>query len=224
MEELKEKRDNIRQAMEYAVPQGAYSRAEDLLDIYYEDSIGLNVMYEFYSTLPEAKEDWIREILVVAREGGIFLLSAMTGNEKGYLYLVSREGIEFQGRLTDGFLSTELIDYFHYENEEAFAEACLRPDAMEAYQPLQVDDDICPACHALTGEIHELGCPVEVCPWCGGQLVHCDCRFEKMEVEAITSEKDLVRLEALLEERGRIAYSPEQRPSFADEGPGVVFD
>jgi hypothetical protein len=65
---------------------------------------------------------------------------------------------------------------------------------------------------------------VEICPWCGGQLVHCDCRFEKLGLDALTTEAELTQFEVLLEERGRIPYSPEQRPAFADEGPGVFLD
>jgi hypothetical protein len=63
---------------------------------------------------------------------------------------------------------------------------------------------------------------VEICPWCGGQLIGCHCRFEQLETDEIADEQDLVRLEELLEQKGRIVYSPEQRPYFADEGPGIV--
>ena len=45
-----------------------------------------------------------------------------------------------------------------------------------------------------------------------------------MGLDSLTSEAELDQFEALLEERGRIPFSPEQRPNFADDGPGVVFD
>jgi hypothetical protein len=38
------------------------------------------------------------------------------------------------------------------------------------------DSDECPECGAATGELHELGCDVEQCPYCGGQFISCDCR------------------------------------------------
>jgi hypothetical protein len=38
------------------------------------------------------------------------------------------------------------------------------------------DSDECPECGAPTGELHELGCDVEQCPYCGGQFISCDCR------------------------------------------------
>jgi hypothetical protein len=34
----------------------------------------------------------------------------------------------------------------------------------------------CPACGAKAGDYHVLGCDVEQCPYCGGQLISCDCR------------------------------------------------
>ena len=83
---------------------------------------------------------------------------------------------------------------------------------------------VCVDLHAVAGEVHELGCPVEICPWCGGQLIHCDCRFERLGLDAITSEEELLQFEAMLEEQGRIPYSREQRPAFADDGPPVLFD
>jgi hypothetical protein len=220
---LKKQRKAITTAMDYAVPDEFRAEADDLLDIYRDDSLGLTVLLEFYSYLPEAQEDWVREMRLVNRHQGIFLLAVKTDRDR-YLYLVSSEGIEFHGRLDDGFLSQELIDFFGYENSNVFTDFCTPFDGLPIYEPLQVDEEICPACHANVGEYHELGCPVELCPWCGGQLIHCDCRFEKLGLDALTTEAELVQFEALLEERGRIPYSPEQRPSFADEGSGVLFD
>ena len=222
-ENVEAKRRAVREAMEYAVPENDWAGAEDVLDIYREDRIGLAVLQEFYSHLPEAREDWIREIRVVNRHRGIFLLAVIAAQDC-YLYLVSSEGLEFQGSLADGFLADELLDFFGYESAEAFKAVCASPDTLPIYEPLRMDEEICPACHALSGEHHELGCPVELCPWCGGQLVYCDCRYEQLGLDAISSEEELLQFEALLEDRGRIPYSPEQRPSFAEDGPESVFE
>ncbi len=224
MQELKQIRREIQEAMEFAVPDGAIHSAEDLLDIYRDDRLGLWLLREFYTNLPEAKEAYVRDIVVLGRHRGIFLLGAMISSEDGYLYLVSSEGIEFQGRLSDGYLAREALDFFEFESAESFKDLCASPGELEVYEPLQVDSSICPACHVPAGEHHELGCPVEVCPWCGGQLIHCSCRFDQLGLDAISSEEELLRFEELLEERGRIPYSEEQRPGFADEGPGVVVE
>ncbi|MCI5168483.1 MAG: hypothetical protein D3903_20920, partial [Candidatus Electrothrix sp. GM3_4] len=77
---------------------------------------------------------------------------------------------------------------------------------------------------AATGEEHELGFPIEVCPWCGGQLIHCECRFAQLDMEEMSTDQDLIRFEELLQQKGRLVYTPEQRPTFADEGPGIAFE
>jgi len=217
LEDLAQKRSYIREAMDYAVAEEDRAEAEDLLDIYREDRIGLALLQEFYSYLPEAREDWVKEIRVVNRQCGIFLLAACTAHDR-YLYLVSSEGLEFQGSMADGYLAEELLDFFGYESNEAFAAVCASPEALAVYEPVQMDEDVCPACHAVTGELHELGCPVELCPWCGGQLVHCSCRYDQLGLDAISTEEELFQFEAILEERGRIPYAPEQRPNFAADG------
>lgn len=218
-----EKRRVILEIMEYAVPENRREEAADLVEIYRDDRHALMLLHEFYSHLPEAREDWVRELRLVGRQRGIFLLAAVTA-EGGYLYLVTPEGVEFQGSLREGYLDSELLDFFGFESPELFRQGCLTPQAYPLYELLQLDEDICPACHAATGEYHELGCPVEVCPWCGGQLVHCSCRYDQLGVDTLTSEEELERLEKLLAERGRIPYGPEQRPSFANDEPDILFE
>jgi hypothetical protein len=218
-----EKIEKIKTLMEYAVLEGLMDEALDLLDIYLNDRIALELLQEFYGFLPEAKNDLVREIRMINRKQGVFLLLAVTP-ENGYIYMVSAEGIEFQGTVADGMYDKNTLDFFDYSSREQFQKESQEPENYQVYEPMDSDANICPACHVTTGELHELGCPVELCPWCGGQLVQCSCRYEKLEVEKISSEKDLVRFEDILNEQGRISYSPEQRPSFADEGPGVIIE
>jgi hypothetical protein len=149
---------------------------------------------------------------------------ALVASKGAYLYLASSEGIEFHGQATEGYLADELLDFFGYESAAAFGAVCRDLARLPLYEPLRQDEDTCPACHAASGELHELGCPVEICPWCGGQLIHCDCRFEQTGLDSIETEEELVRFELLLEERGRIPYSREQRPAFLEDGPNVVFE
>lgn len=223
MSELTEREEAIRNLMEYSVPEGLMDEALDLLDIYRNDRIALELLHEFYGFLPDAKNDLVREIRMVARKRGVFLLLAIT-RENEYIYLVSSEGIEYQGTTEEGMYDNDVLDFFGYASREEFQQERGNSENSQVYEPMDSDVNICPACHAETGELHELGCPIELCPWCGGQLVSCSCRFDKLEVESLSSEEDLVRFEELLNEQGRIPYSPEQRPSFADDGPGVLID
>ncbi len=220
MDELRKQRRHIRHLMEYAVPDEQLEAAADILVLFRHDRLALAVCDEFYSYLPEAHEDWIKEFRLVAREKGVFLLAAVC-SEDAYLYLVSSEGVEFHGSLQDGYLDRKLLHFFKFTDPESFKERARKIDNFPLYQSVQTDDNICPACHAATGEEHELGCPVEICPWCGGQLIHCSCRFDKLGIEVLETEQDLARFAEMLMHQGRIVYSPEQRPSFADDGPGI---
>ena len=222
MDELQEKRRRIRDLMQYAVPDEQRAQAHDLLVIFRDDRLALTVLDEFYRYLPEAQDDWIKELRLVGRKAGIFLLTAVTSLD-AYLYLISSEGIEFHGSMQEGYLDKELLRFFDFSSAEQFCEQAGKIENFPVYEPIQIDFDTCPACHAATGEEHELGCPIELCPWCGGQLIHCECRFAQLDLEELTTDQDLIRFEELLQQKGRQVYTPEQRPTFADEGPGVEF-
>ncbi len=223
MDDLREKRKNIRRAMEYAVDGDNMGAASELLIQYRDDRIALELMEAFYSCPPDTKNSYIVEIRTVARGQGMFLLAAVTV-ESAYLYMLSSEGLEFHGVLEQEYLDQDLLDFFGFVNLDDFRGRCGSLEYLPVYEPLQIDENICPACHAVTGELHELGCPVEMCPWCGGQLIYCPCRFERLDLESLGSETELLRLEELLHEQGRVPYSPEQRPGFLDEGMEGVLD
>ena len=43
-----------------------------------------------------------------------------------------------------------------------------------------MEQQICHDCGVMEGEIHEYGCDMENCPFCGGQLISCDCCYTKL--------------------------------------------
>jgi len=42
------------------------------------------------------------------------------------------------------------------------------------------EEKICHDCGVKEGQYHEPGCDCEICPICGGQLISCNCCYEKL--------------------------------------------
>ena len=73
----------------------------------------------------------------------------------------------------------------------------------------------CHDCGAEEGALHEFGCDMERCPFCGGQLICCDCCYKELEIDCsegswawdngltVEQEKDWL---ALLRAEGRVPY------------------
>src|SRR5258705_8651132 len=45
------------------------------------------------------------------------------------------------------------------------------------------DRGACHDCAALKGQLHVIGCDMEICPVCGGQAFICECPYEGREAE-----------------------------------------
>jgi hypothetical protein len=70
-------------------------------------------------------------------------------------------------------------------------------------------------CAAKEGQLHRLGCDMERCPFCGGQLISCKCPYEKLGIDfspgswaysnGLTN-KQIRKWEKLLHTKGRIPY------------------
>ena len=73
----------------------------------------------------------------------------------------------------------------------------------------------CHDCGVREGELHKFGCDMEVCPFCGGQLISCNCIYEQLKLDCspgtriyeqgptAAQEKKWLRL---LTQRGRYPY------------------
>lgn len=201
----------------YGVKDAEQQGARLLLQRYKDDVLALQLMRAFYSSLPEPHEEAIHRIVFIEKKNDIFLLGLRTARH-GYLYLATDQKALLLGEHGEELLEPEALTLFGCPD---FKELLKKyPDIARCteYEPTPgTVPEFCPVCLVATGEYHLLGCPVEVCPWCEGQLNRCDCRFEQLGVESLTNEEDLEELERLLGEKGRIPYAPWQCPSYPSE-------
>lgn len=63
----------------------------------------------------------------------------------------------------------------------------------------------CHDCGVKEGQIHEWGCDMERCPFCGWQLISCNCASEMFQVDELSDELDIKR-RAMITEKGRVPY------------------
>jgi len=216
---LSEQKAAILLLMDYAVNEEDQAQARKLVEHYAGDAIALHVFHEFYSYLPDAENDAIRILRCLDKKGGNFLLAATTCRDT-YLYLANSEGAEFLGDHRDGIWDEEVLAYFGVTREQALAKF-KDLDSFPVNVPVHLNPNLCLACAVEHGELHRLGCPVEVCPWCGGQLTRCNCRFSEAGVDQFASEIQLEKFIEALESKGRIPFdAAEQRIGFGDTHEG----
>ena len=214
---MKQLLEEIELLVRYAVPEEDQPTALEFLQYFREDQFAITVIKDFYQTLPDAREEALLKISVVEEKEQVFLLLLSSKNHH-YLYLTNDEGGLLLGEWEQGLLDSHVLSFFDYPDRDAFQKEHQSMAACREYHPLErMNEEICPSCGTNTGGLHTIGCPVEVCPWCGGQLNHCNCRFEQLGVEELTDEAKLEELEEKLEKKGRIPYAKEQRPSFLKE-------
>jgi len=211
---ISQRKDDIQFLMKYAVPEGQVDMAVALLEKYDTDIIALNLLHSFYIHLPEGKDDSVKTLRLLTRSQGVFLLCVSTGNGLHYLYLANNEAAHIIGTLAEGIIDQQLLDFFGYENNDQVMALAENPENLQEYEPYSSASNLCPSCHAAVGEFHTLGCPVEICPWCSGQLTYCNCRFTRLDTDAMDKVAHIEKLQELLEAEGRIVFKKEHRPGY----------
>ena len=215
---LAERKKDILFLMKYAVAEAQVKTAEALLDKYDADIIALNLLHSFYVHLPEGREDSVSALRLLTRRQGVFLFCVSTGSGMQYLYVVNNEAAHIIGTLAEGIIDRQLLDFFGYADNREVLALTKKPELLQEYKPVTTDPSLCPSCHAAVGEFHTLGCPVEICPWCSGQLTYCNCRFTRLDIESMDKVSQIEKLLELLEEAGRIAFKKEHRPGYPSIG------
>lgn len=206
---LGEIKKEIRLLMRYSVAEEDLNKAKSFVNMYENDTIALNLFHTFYSFLPDARDDYIEELRLLTRKQGVFLICATT-MYADYIYLVTTERAEFLGKLTDGIWEEEILNFFRIADRDTFIKEYGDLSHASTYTPTNENKALCPVCYAASGEHHAYGCPLEICPWCDGQLTNCNCRFTIINKDLIEKKSHIDAFQKLLNEKGRIPFDAER--------------
>jgi hypothetical protein len=207
--------------IQYGVKDEAREDAVVFARRYARDRIGLLLLAEFYTTLPEAREEAVVRIAKLTEQRGVMLFVVSTVDHH-YLAIVSDDLAQILGEYAGEEVPDDVLAHFGYRNMEEFRQSCPPVTALVEYGGgVGSSGLVCPACGVGEGELHFLGCPVEICPWCDGQLNKCNCRFERLQLEELDDEAQLEALQDLLEEKGRIPYKGEQQLAYPGTSAGL---
>jgi hypothetical protein len=213
----------IKDFMKYTVAADLIQPATAVINRYCDKPRILNLLREYYVALPDAREEPALRIAELIQHQGVSLF-VVTTPSVSYLYASSASQVVWLGQYKDE-LDPEILDYFGFDSQEEFLKICPPAADLEEYGTNRAAESaVCPACGVGEGELHLLGCSVEICPWCEGQLCKCNCRFEQLELDAIDREEQLEEFEDLLTAKGRIPFKRQQAPYYPGTSDGLDGD
>lgn len=211
--------DEIQLFIEYGVEEKERESALTFVKKYTTNPQALQVLLEFYKVLPQSREEAVCRLARIDSLQGVTVL-AISSAAHDYVAVVSESEAYILGEYGKDPLPSDLLNFFGHSNDDEFVKSYGEVAEMDELPSADAESG-CPACQVAVGENHLLGCPVEVCPWCEGQLSRCNCRFEKLDVEEMDTEEQVESLKDLLEEKGRIPYRVEQKPGYPGTSGGL---
>lgn len=219
-ESLKQELEEIKTYVKFSVPEEDQNLAMDLVEAYAEDSTAIRFFKEHYVSLPEALEEAVLCLRELASQQGLRCLLAVT-RTANFFYLISAEQIVYAGGRVEE-LSDDLVRFLDQGDRESLTKVITeKREEFPIYGgATKTGDALCPVCGVGEGEAHILGCLVEICPWCQGSLSKCNCRFEKLKVDEITTEEELDLFEEMLLAEGRLPFVAEQSPAYPGSSKG----
>ncbi len=209
----------IEELVRYAVPAEECEAALVLVRRCQTSRLATAVLRSYYQELPEGREERAVDMRLVGEQEGMSLVGLATAAHR-YLYLYSSGDVVYLGPFERGIDDASVRTLFGYQTADEFHTRVPAFTDLPSLLDTPVDPavSVCVACGVAVGALHAFGCPVELCPWCQGQLRHCNCRFDQLGVDTIDSDEQLDRFAALLDRKGRIPFSREQNPSYPSAG------
>jgi len=204
--------------IDHTVREDEITQAKEFLDRRAGDHQALLLIGEYYTNLLEVSDEALLAIKLLRQRRGLGLFVLETASRR-YLAISDSDEARILGEYQVEDLPAELLAHFGFKDNAAFKADCPDVATLSSLRAF-TSRGHCPVCGVAEGENHLLGCPVEICPWCDGQLTGCPCRFERLGVEEI-DEEQLQVFEDLLEAKGRIPYSREQSPAYPGTSAGL---
>lgn len=211
----------IKQFIRFGVKREEIDQAVEFAENCVGDASLMRVLYRHYSELPEAIEQPIVRIETLFCRQGVTLYLVMSPVES-HFYLLSTDHVLWLG-LSDQEVDRDVLNYFNLDSQKSLQNrvAEVQAGSTSGDEIKGVIRGVCPACGVVEGEVHLLGCVVEVCPWCDGQLSQCNCRFDQLGVKEITTEEELDRFEEILDAKGRIPFTNDHKPAYPGTSKGL---
>ncbi|MEJ2056876.1 MAG: hypothetical protein P8X39_03430 [Desulfofustis sp.] len=205
--------------IEYGVHPEEKEQALAVYQRFKHSPVAVTLLRCYYADLPEAREEMAVDLKRAALSEGSEIIVLRSTNHD-YLYLFANDQALFLGEFKDGIEDERILHHFDFKNKEDFFKQLPQhaDDLPSLPRRVTESSSTCVACGVGSGEKHIFGCPVEPCPWCHAQLSGCNCRFDKLGLDAIEEEHQLDQFEELLERKGRIVFSVEQNPSYPTAG------
>jgi len=205
--------------IEYGVQPEEKEQALAVYERFKNSPAAVTLLRCYYSDLPEAREEMVVDLKRAASSEGSEIIVLRSTNHD-YLYLYASNQALLLGEFKNGVEDERILHHFDFKNNEDFLKQTgADPDQLPSLPTTVMESSsTCVACGVEPGEKHIFGCPVEQCPWCRAQLKSCNCRFDKLGLDAIERDDELDQFEELLEHKGRIVFTVEQNPSYPTAG------
>jgi hypothetical protein len=206
--------------IQYSVPGNEIEDAVALVHRYRNNAFVIRLLREHYSSLPEAREEAVKRIARLTDRQGVHLFVVST-TDFSYLYAVSADQSLLLGEYQKE-VDPEVLAFFGFQSQEEFLKVCPAVGKLDEYPVAkEIEKEFCPVCGVVEEKYHLLGCTVEICPWCEGQLSYCNCRFEQLDTDEIEDEQQLEIFKDMLEAKGRIPYRKDQAPAYPGTSIGL---
>ena len=106
--------------IQYVVREEEYAEALAVIARYSHHPAAVNVFRNYYSELPEGREEMACDLRVVAEKQGAFIFALKTAAHH-YLYFGSDKEVQYIGDYQQGISDEDILLYFGFEDVASFS-------------------------------------------------------------------------------------------------------